>query len=134
MDCDFNPQQNFKKVIKKSLQDVEYYVKTTNSEINQETYNNKEENERHMETDESGNIIYYEIKREEQNEPSEGYTLEIRNELANVLDSQGQIQWEDSAEMEFAYDIRYLDANGNITNSEQSVYVAAFVGCTYHCG
>lgn len=116
------------------MQNVEYYVKTRNSEINQETYNNKEENERHMETDESGNIIYYEIKREERNEPSEGYTLEIRNELANVLDSQGQIQWEDSAEMEFAYDIRYLDASGNITNSAQSVYVAAFVGCTYHCG
>jgi hypothetical protein len=53
----------------------------------------------------------------------------------NVLDEHGQIQWEDHpTETEKAYKIRYLDANGNITDEANHVYKAAFVGCTYHCG
>ena len=54
----------------------------------------------------------------------------------NVLDVHGQIQWEDdpSGATEKAYKIRYLDANGNITDEANHVYKAAFVGCTYHCG
>jgi len=60
--------------------------------------------------------------------------LEVRQELVNVLDEHGQIQWEDSEEMEPVYKIRYLDANGNITDEANHVYKAAFVGCTYHCG
>jgi hypothetical protein len=53
----------------------------------------------------------------------------------NVLDGHGQIQWEDHpTETEKAYKIRYLDADGNITDEANHVYKAAFVGCTYHCG
>ena len=53
----------------------------------------------------------------------------------NVLDEHGQIQWEDHpTETEPAYKIRYLDANGNITDEANAVHKAAFVGCTYHCG
>ena len=53
----------------------------------------------------------------------------------NVLDEHGQIQWEDHpTETEKAYKIRYLDADGNITDEANHVYKAAFVGCTYHCG
>jgi hypothetical protein len=53
----------------------------------------------------------------------------------NILDEHGQIQWEDHpTETEKAYKIRYLDANGNITDEANHVYKAAFVGCTYHCG
>jgi hypothetical protein len=54
----------------------------------------------------------------------------------NVLDEHGQIQWEDdpSGATEKAYKIRYLDADGNITDEANHVYKAAFVGCTYHCG
>ncbi len=61
----------------------------------------------------------------------------------NILDEHGDIQWEDSTEQEYAYDIRYVDATGNIITKEQhdtmianrqEAYIAAFVGCTYHCG
>ena len=53
----------------------------------------------------------------------------------NVLDEHGQIQWEDHPTgTEKAYKIRYLDANGNITDEANAVHTAAFVGCTYHCG
>jgi hypothetical protein len=53
----------------------------------------------------------------------------------NTLDEHGQIQWEDHpTETEKAYKIRYLDANGVITDEANAVHTAAFVGCTYHCG
>ena len=53
----------------------------------------------------------------------------------NVLDEHDQIQWEDHpTESEKAYKIRYLDANGVITDEASAVHKAAFVGCTYHCG
>ena len=53
----------------------------------------------------------------------------------NILDEHGQIQWEDHpTETEKAYKIRYLDADGNITDEASAVHKAAFVGCTYHCG
>tara|TARA_Y100000356_G_scaffold19679_1_gene14014 strand:- start:413 stop:2512 length:2100 start_codon:yes stop_codon:yes gene_type:complete len=54
----------------------------------------------------------------------------------NILDEHSQIQWEDdpSGATEKAYKIRYLDADGNITDEASAVHKAAFVGCTYHCG
>jgi len=53
----------------------------------------------------------------------------------NVLDAHGQIQWENhTTETEKAYKIRYLDASGAQTDESNAVHIAAFVGCTYHCG
>jgi hypothetical protein len=53
----------------------------------------------------------------------------------NVLDEHGQLQWEDHpTETEKAYKIRYLDATGVQTDEANAVHIAAFVGCTYHCG
>jgi len=64
------------------------------------------------------------------------YRVEIRQELVNVLDEHGQLQWEDdpSGATEKAYKIRYLTADGQITDEANAVHIAAFVGCTYHCG
>ena len=59
----------------------------------------------------------------------------IRKEMGNnVLDEHGQLQWIETDETEKAYKIRYLDADGNITDEANAVHTAAFVGCTYHCG
>ena len=59
----------------------------------------------------------------------------IRKEMGNnVLDEHGQLQWIETDETEKAYKIRYLDADGNITDETNAVHIAAFVGCTYHCG
>jgi hypothetical protein len=53
----------------------------------------------------------------------------------NVLDEHGQLQWEDHpTETEKAYKIRYLTADGQITDEANAVHITAFVGCTYHCG
>ena len=64
------------------------------------------------------------------------YVTEIRQELVNVLDANGQIQWEDdpSGDTELEYKIKYLDANGMETDEANHVYKAAFLSCTYHCG
>ena len=61
----------------------------------------------------------------------------------NVLDENGELIWEMSNEREAQYDIRFLNIDGNIITkttynsmikSKQKAYIAAFVGCTYHCG
>ena len=67
----------------------------------------------------------------------------------NVLDSNGEIQWvpqlgiaQGNVIQEYPYNIRYLDQQGNLLTKQQyddklpneSVYIAAYVGCTYHCG
>jgi hypothetical protein len=55
--------------------------------------------------------------------------------IKEELDSRGRLQWEDHpTETEKAYKIRYLDASGQQTDEANAVHIAAFVGCTYHCG
>jgi hypothetical protein len=53
----------------------------------------------------------------------------------NVLDENGQLQFEDkTGATEAPYERRFLDASGVETDSANAVHIAAFVGCTYHCG
>ena len=60
-----------------------------------------------------------------------------------ILDEDDQIQWTNTNETEMQYNIRYVDANGTIISQNEyttklsegeNVYIAAYVGCTYHCG
>jgi hypothetical protein len=60
-----------------------------------------------------------------------------------ILDEDDQIQWTNTNETEMQYNIRYVDANGTIISQDEyttklsegeNVYIAAYVGCTYHCG
>ena len=140
--CDFTDIYKPVKRIIQQLEDVNYYGTTKNILVNEEIYNTLPENERHIETctsleDEIENttIDYYKILYTESKYNREGAETITRQELVNVLDEHGQIQWEDHAtETEKAYKIRYLDANGVITDEANAVHTAAFVGCTYHCG
>jgi hypothetical protein len=164
MDCDFEPTTQPVQIIKKELQDVNYWVKYTYDDISEEEYTrvknlgrrvriiesgteiSQEEYENHVKKEgytitESNTYIrndttYQRVFSDKEKEPKEGYQLEVRNEPVNVLDEHGQIQWEDdpSGATEKAYKIRYLDADGSITDEANHVYKAAFVGCTYHCG
>jgi hypothetical protein len=162
MDCDFEPVTQPIQIIRKEMGDANYWVKTTYETISEEEYSNLiEENRRTVTetvyTNENNEIsvgeysnlesniqstyseltqtLYQNITKEESKTEREGYELEVRNEIVNVLDEHGQIQWEDHAtETEKAYKIRYLDANGVITDEANIVHTAAFVGCTYHCG
>ena len=143
-------------IIRKETSNVNYWVKTTYENVSEEEYSNlTEENRRTITetayTNEDGEtfteqneqstyteltrIIYQKISTEEYKTEQEGSTLEVRQELVNALDEHGQLQWEDHpTETEKAYKIRYLDTDGNITDEANAVHIAAFVGCTYHCG
>jgi len=140
--CDFTDIYKPVKRIIQQLEDVNYYGTTKNILVNEEIYNTLPENERHIETctsleDEIENttIDYFKILYTESKYNREGAETITRQELVNVLDEHGQIQWEDHpTETEKAYKIRYLDANGVITDEANVVHTAAFVGCTYHCG
>ena len=157
MDCDFDPVTQPVQIIRKETSDVNYWVKTTYENVSEEEYSNLTEENRTTTTEtiytneddetfteqneqstytELEQTTYQKITKEESKTEREGYELEVRQELVNVLDEHGQIQWEDdpSGATEKAYKIRYLDANGNITDEANHVYKAAFVGCTYHCG
>jgi hypothetical protein len=157
MDCDFDPVTQPVQIIKKELQDVNYWVKTTYETITEGEYSILPEKERRMITEtvytnddgetfteqneqstytERIRTIYQKIHEEKSKNEKKGYEFVDRREIVNVLDEHGQLQWEDdpSGATEKAYKIRYLDANGNITDEANHVYKAAFVGCTYHCG
>ena len=73
---------------------------------------------------------------------------EIKQEL--IYDSNGNIQYEDDLDTDgnqqivYEYDTRFLNADGSLIateaeyltkkNAGENVYIACFVGCTYHCG
>jgi hypothetical protein len=132
MDCDFNPRTQPKKIIKKELANVDYWIDYATSEIKQEEYETLPENEREIREDKYYKIYKREIQKT--NPENDKFVHEVYEELVNVLDEHGQLQWEDTDETEKAYKIRYLDTDGNITDEANAVHIAAFVGCTYHCG
>ena len=134
MDCDFEPATQPVQQIVKELSNVNYWVETTYTDVALEEYSNLAEENRRTVTD-SETVTYQKIDRVESTDEQEGYTLEVREELVNVLDEHGQLQWEDHpTETEKAYKIRYLTADGTQTDEANAVHIAAFVGCTYHCG
>jgi hypothetical protein len=162
MDCDFAPATQPIQIIKKELQDVNYWVNATYENVSLEEYSNLAEDVRTTTTEiyysnEDGEIttdkyntlesnvqstyteltrtIHQKISTEESKTEQEGSTLEVRQELINVLDEHGQLQWEDHpTDTEKAYKIRYLTSDGTQTDEANAVHIAAFVGCTYHCG
>src|SRR6056300_13168 len=164
MDCDFEPVTQPLQIIKKEMGNVNYWIKREVTDVSFEEYSNLADEYRATDTEiyysnETGEIsvekyntlepyvqstyteltrtIYQEINIVTSKKNEDGHDiLEVRQELVNVLDEHGQIQWEDdpSGATEKAYKIRYLDADGNITDEANHVYKAAYVGCTYHCG
>ena len=83
------------------------------------------------------NKVYYQSVEEEVAADYPGAVAHTRvtDVIENELDEHGQIQWEDHpTETEKAYKIRFLDASGIQTDEANAVHIAAFVGCTYHCG
>lgn len=163
MDCDFNPVTQPIKKLKQELGDVEYWFNTSELDVSEEEYLKLEpENRKILTNTRYSNGEYYldvkqyedldsntqstftevtenryiHIKKEYVKTYKIGLEREVRREPMNVLDEHGQIQWEDdpTGATEKAYQIRYLDADGNITDEANHVYKAAFVGCTYHCG
>jgi hypothetical protein len=139
MNCDFNPKTIPKKNIKKKLANVDYWVEYATIEITVEEYEALPENERKRgDEDNEDEDKYYKIYKKEIQIADPGddkHVHEVHEEFVNVLDEHGQLQWEDHpTETEKAYKIRYLTSDGQITDEANAVHIAAFVGCTYHCG
>jgi len=108
------------------------FTKTTTDEKTPDEWSALESN-----TQSLYNKVYYQSVEEEVASDYPGATTHTRvtDVIENELDAHGQIQWEDHAtETEKAYKIRYLDVSGAQTDSANAVHIAAFVGCTYHCG
>tara|TARA_B100000586_G_scaffold252031_1_gene211630 strand:+ start:346 stop:582 length:237 start_codon:yes stop_codon:yes gene_type:complete len=73
---------------------------------------------------------------------------EIKQEI--VYDANGNVQYEDdldengNQQIVYEYDTRFLNEDGSLIateaeyltkkNAGENVYIACFVGCTYHCG
>ena len=64
--------------------------------------------------------------------------------INNILNKDNEIQWTDELDLsgniiyEYEYNIRHLDVEGVIITKEEydisGGYIAAYIGCTYHCG
>jgi hypothetical protein len=108
------------------------YTQTTTDEKTPDEWSTLESNVQSL-----YNKVYYQSVEEEVAKDYPGAVAHTRvtDRIENKLDEHGQIQWEDHpTETEKAYKIRYLDASGVQTDSANAVHIAAFVGCTYHCG
>ena len=132
MDCDFNAVTQPKRIIKKEPKMVDYWIQYGDVKITEEEYHTLPDSRRKIVKDVHHRIDQMEVVKEDPE--TDGFVYEQREDMVNVLDEHGQFQWEDSGETEKAYKTRYLDANGNVTDEANAVHVAAFVGCTYHCG
>jgi hypothetical protein len=83
------------------------------------------------------------------------YEIEVMEEYQFIetdldYDENGNVQYEDDLDdngqqqMKYEYDTRFLNADGTLITTEaeyltkknagENVYIACFVGCTYHCG
>jgi hypothetical protein len=108
------------------------YTQTTTDEKTPDEWSTLESNVQSL-----YNKVYYQSVEEEVAATWPGAVAHTRvtDVIENELDEHGQIQWEDHpTDTEKAYKIRYLDASGVQTDSANAVHIAAFVGCTYHCG
>ena len=132
MDCDFNPPTQVRRVIKKESRMVDYWIRYGDVKVTEEEYQTLPETKRKIVEDVHYRIDQMEVVKE--NPEKDTFVYEQREEMVNVLDEHGEFQWEETDETEKAYKIRYLDADGNITDEANAVHIAAFVGCTYHCG
>lgn len=130
-DCDFDPPMVAKLRIKRTTVRKLVYVTRVRVKVTEEEYNTLPPDQRSA----LGDGLYEKIV-EEVSEVAAGpdATMEERDVQVNVLDDHGQLQWEETGDVEPAYDVRYLDATGARVDKEQSTFTAAFVGCTYHCG
>jgi len=121
----------------RELIETKYYVDENRVEIIEEKYNELTEEEKEKYSEQTRYNKHMIKRYKEKIRPKsdiEKYTEETYNELANVLDENGEFQWEETDETETAYIVKYLDENGGITDKGNHEHVAAFVGCTYHCG
>jgi hypothetical protein len=58
----------------------------------------------------------------------------VRQEYVDVLDGNGQLQWEDTGNTVSMYELRYINSDGIQTDAANAVYKAALIDCTFKTG
>lgn len=118
MDCAFSDTVMVYKTLNVQEQDLKYYRFG-------EVVLNEEE--------------YYDLPEKEKQK----YTEFTDKEYVVQRDTNGYLQWVSESGMETPYKLRYLLPDGTLLSKEEydeclsngmTAYIAAFVGCTYHCG
>jgi hypothetical protein len=69
------------------------------------------------------------MKLIETKDPLPGYEIETRTEEVDVLDSNGQLVWEETSETRVSYTTKYIDGAGVETDEANAVHKAALVNC-----
>ena len=58
----------------------------------------------------------------------------VRQEYVDVLDGNGQLQWEDTGNTVSMYELRYINSDGIQIDAANAVYKAALIDCTFKTG
>ena len=139
MDCDFNPPLVPVQRIATEVKTVTDHLQTDYLDVDEATYDTLTDTDRRTVTAEGGGngaVRYQRVVRVWYYKPGDGRVPTQRKRAVNVLNANGQPQWEDVPDQfEPLYEIKYLDAAGaQVGTPEAATYKAAFVGCRYHCG
>jgi len=108
-----------------------YYTDGT-SNVSVSEYSNLEANVQSTYTEQTRKL--YERKRFKEStvDPQKpGYVKTKITRTFNAIDENGKLLWEISDQKRQSYPIRYLDAEGNVTDEANVVYRAALVDCNF---
>jgi hypothetical protein len=104
------------------------YFNTEISEIKLEQYESLSASEKE-EYEQMTRRVRKILKLIETKDPLPGYDIETRTEEVDVLDSNGQLVWEETGETRASYTIKNIDATGAETDEANTVHKAALVNC-----
>jgi hypothetical protein len=112
--------------------DNEQPLEITESEMNFEKYSNTYAVNTPFHTGPQTRTNYYRKRISKLENELEGYEPIVEQEMMDVLDDNGQVQWEDTGDTRPLYDLRYLTIDGSITDQSNAVYTASLVPISLH--
>ena len=108
---------------------------TVYSNITTQEYSNLESDEQNNYTEVSETKYHLTSTREYSLDPRNTTSnVIVRQEYVDVLDANGQLQWEDTGNTVSMYELRYLNSDGIQTDEANAVYKAALIDCTIKTG
>jgi len=137
----YNAYQNtheideFSNVENYTLQSVmknEEPVELTESEMDFEKYSNTYAFNTPFYTEPQTRDKYYRKQISKIDNEMEGYEPIVEQEMMDVLDDNGQVQWEDTGETRALYEMRYLTTDGSMTDQSNAVYTASLLPLVLH--
>jgi hypothetical protein len=108
---------------------------TVYSNITTQEYSSLESDEQNNYTEVSETKYHLISTREYSLDPrNKTSNVIVRQEYVDVLDGNGQFQWEDTGNTVPMYELRYLNSDGIQTDEANAVYKAALIECTFKTG